>query len=53
MNQHAMDFGEGSPIVFLHGWGQNLNMMMPIAKSLSTKYRCFVPIYLALVEVMN
>lgn len=38
-----MDFGEGSPIVFLHGWGQNLNMMMPIAKSLSTKYRCFVP----------
>lgn len=38
-----MDFGKGSPIVFLHGWGQNLNMMMPIAKSLSISYRCFVP----------
>lgn len=37
-----MDLGEGVPVVFLHGWGQNLNMMMPIAKPLSKQYRCFI-----------
>lgn len=39
---HAITLGEGDSLVFLHGWGQNLNMMMPIAHPLSKKYRCLV-----------
>lgn len=31
--------GEGKPIVFLHGWGMNHTMMLPIAKPLSENYQ--------------
>ena len=34
ININYKDFGnkEGTPIVYLHGWGQNIEMMEPIAK---------------------
>lgn len=31
--------GKGDDIVLLHGWGQNIEMMMPLAKHLKTKFR--------------
>lgn len=29
-------------LVFLHGWGQNIQMMMPIAKPFFKKYNCMI-----------
>ena len=29
---------KGKDIVLLHGWGQNIEMMMPIANGLTDKY---------------
>ena len=29
-------------LVFLHGWGQNIQMMMPIAKPFIKKYNCLI-----------
>ena len=34
-----IQYGEGKDIVLLHGWGQNIEMMMPIGNALKTKYR--------------
>lgn len=38
------DFGnkEGTPIVYLHGWGQNIQMMEPIAKPLEKTHRLII-----------
>ena len=38
------DFGnkEGTPIVYLHGWGQNIEMMEPIAKPFSKTHRLVI-----------
>ena len=32
-------FGTGKDLVFLHGWGQNIEMMKPIGDHFSEKYR--------------
>ena len=32
----------GEPIVFLHGWGQNIEMMKPLADLLSNEYRIII-----------
>lgn len=32
-------FGTGEDLVFLHGWGQNIEMMLPLAKRFQDKYR--------------
>lgn len=34
-----IQYGEGSDVVLLHGWGQNIAMMDPIGKKLADKYR--------------
>lgn len=38
------DFGnkEGTPIIYLHGWGQNIAMMEPIAKPLEKTHRLII-----------
>ncbi len=38
------DFGnkEGLPIIYLHGWGQNIAMMEPIAKPLEKTHRLII-----------
>ena len=39
----SLDFfvvGEGVPVLLLHGWGQNKEMMMPLANKLKNKYKC-------------
>ena len=38
------DFGnkEGTPIVYLHGWGQNIAMMEPIAKPFEKTHRLII-----------
>ncbi len=33
---------DGKPIIFLHGWGQNIEMMEPIAKPFSKKYNVLI-----------
>ncbi|MDD6879237.1 MAG: alpha/beta hydrolase [bacterium] len=34
-----IQYGSGDDIVLLHGWGQNIEMMMPLAKKFDKKYR--------------
>jgi pimeloyl-ACP methyl ester carboxylesterase len=34
--------GKGETILFLHGWGQSIEMMMPLVENLKNKYRCIV-----------
>lgn len=34
-----IQYGSGEDIVLLHGWGQNIEMMMPVAKKFDKKYR--------------
>ncbi len=31
--------GEGQDIIMLHGWGQNIEMMLPLAKKLENKFK--------------
>lgn len=36
--------GHGNPIVMLHGWGANIELLKPLAEKLATLgYQCFVP----------
>ncbi len=36
--------GEGVPVLMLHGWGANLQLMQPLAERLAALgYRCYVP----------
>ena len=30
-----IEYGEGQPIVLLHGWGQNIEMMKPVGDKLN------------------
>lgn len=32
--------GKGPTVLFLHGWGQNKEMMIPLAEKLKHKYKC-------------
>ncbi len=34
-----VQYGKGTDIVLLHGWGQNIEMMDPLGKNLSTNHR--------------
>lgn len=35
--------GEGEPILFLHGWGANIGLVLPLAEDLSRKgYACYM-----------
>ena len=34
--------GEGDVILFLHGWGQNKEMMYPLIEELKDKYKCVI-----------
>ena len=40
MNIHSLITGNQFPLVFLHGWGVNMQMMSPHAALLSHDYRC-------------
>ena len=31
--------GEGQDIIMLHGWGQNIEMMLPLAKKLENNFK--------------
>ncbi len=44
ININYKDFGnkDGLPIVYLHGWGQNIEMMEPIAKPLTKTHRLVI-----------
>ena len=38
-----LEFGEGKDtLIFLHGWGQNVHMMEPLAKYFSREYKIFI-----------
>ena len=37
-----VSIGEGDTILFLHGWGQNKEMMLPLIDELKYKYRCVI-----------
>ena len=41
---HYVDYGskEGKPILFLHGWGQNIQMMKPVADAFQKDYRILI-----------
>ena len=35
-------YGKGEEVVLLHGWGQNIEMMMSLAKPFSKKYNVLI-----------
>ena len=41
---HYVEYGnkEGKPILFLHGWGQNIEMMKPVGDGLQKDYRILI-----------
>lgn len=39
ININYIQYGEGSDILLLHGWGQNIEMMKPLGDPLSDKHR--------------
>ena len=39
ININCIQYGEGKDVVLLHGWGQNIEMMDPLGKKLSDKYK--------------
>lgn len=41
-NISYISLGEGETILFLHGWGQNKEMMEPLIDELKHKYRCVI-----------
>lgn len=41
-NISYIDEGTGKVLLFLHGWGQNKEMMLPLIEELKSKYRCIV-----------
>ena len=47
ININCITYGNelGKPIVFLHGWGQNIEMMKPLANRLSNDYKIILLIY--------
>jgi len=41
-NISYVDVGVGDVILFLHGWGQNKEMMIPLIEELKYRYRCVI-----------
>ena len=41
---HYIDYGnqDGKPILFLHGWGQNIQMMKPLGDAFAKEYRVII-----------
>lgn len=39
IDTNYIQYGEGPDIVLLHGWGQNIEMMMPLANEIGTGHR--------------
>ena len=39
---HYHEFGTGSPLLILHGWGSSSQVMLPLAQALSDNHTCFV-----------
>ena len=39
ININYIQYGEGSDIILLHGWGQNIEMMKPLGDPLSKNHR--------------
>ncbi len=39
LNINCIQYGKGSDVVLLHGWGQNIEMMDPLGRKLENKYR--------------
>ena len=37
-----IEIGSGEVILFLHGWGQNKEMMLPLIEDLKDKYKCVI-----------
>ena len=42
INYEYYDNKSKTTLVFLHGWGQNIQMMLPIAKPFTKKYNCLL-----------
>ncbi|HAB67141.1 MAG TPA: alpha/beta hydrolase [Firmicutes bacterium] len=42
INYKDIGLKDGSPIVYLHGWGQNIEMMEPIAKPFKESHRLII-----------
>lgn len=43
VNINYVDYGEGTDtLVFLHGWGQNIEMMKPVAEPFKKEYRIII-----------
>ncbi len=42
---HYIDYGkqDGEPLIFLHGWGQNIEMMKMLADPFEKEYRIIIP----------
>ncbi|MCL2080868.1 MAG: alpha/beta hydrolase [Oscillospiraceae bacterium] len=43
MNVNYIDIGEGSAVLFLHGWGAPAGLYMPVLKHLSKSFRVLAP----------
>ena len=43
--------GKGPVVLFLHGWGQNKEMMKPLAEQLKHKYTCILTYIVEYVNV--
>lgn len=41
-NINYVSIGKGKVVLFLHGWGQNIDMMKPFIEELKSKYKCVV-----------
>lgn len=37
-----IEYGSGKPLVLLHGWGQNIEMMKPVGEYFKEKYRVII-----------
>jgi len=42
MNIHLTSYGQGTPVVFFHGWGFDQQIWMPLIADLSMSYRIFL-----------
>lgn len=42
VNYEYYDNNSKISLVFLHGWGQNIQMMIPLAKPFIKKYNCMI-----------
>ncbi len=42
LDLHYSDSGEGTPILFLHGWRSNRHAFLPLAENLSGRGRCLL-----------